>query len=269
MLGSQSEEILPLLSEQLRKQLRKQLSTISAAVQLLSTPILERREPRYDECLALLNQSIYRMIRTLNDLDFAQLPEGAVVLKRENVDLVALCRTVLQNSADLAASMGITLETEPRLDGIHALPTQGDQTLLRRMLFHLLSNALRAAGRDGQAGISISRRRSSAVLTVWDTGPGLKLPPDTPPDALLPRPEGLGLGIPIARRIARLHDGTLVFEQRENRGMRAVVSLPVQPLQDGGVFRSPSLDNAGGFRAALVELSSVLPYQAFAPRDLD
>lgn len=266
MMEPLSEEILPLLAEQLRKQ----LSTISAAVQLLSTPVLERHEPRYDECLAVLNQSIYRMIRTLNDLDFTQLPEGGVELKQENIDLITLCRTMLHNSADLAASMGVMLEAEPRLDiGLHSLPTRGDPALLRRMLFHLLSNALRAADRGGQAGISISHRRSSAVLTVWDTGPGLQLPPDVPPDALLPRPEGMGLGISIARRIARLHDGTLVFEQRENRGMRAVVSLPIQPLQSSGVFRAPSLENAGGFRSALVELSSVLPYQAFSPRDIE
>ena len=265
MMESQLDELLPLLSEQLRKQ----LSTISAAVQLISTPVLELNEPRYDECLAVLNQSLYRIIRTLNDLDFAQLPEGAVVLKQENIDLIALCRCLLHSSADLAASMGVTLEAEPRLEGLHSLPTRGDPALLRRMLFHLLSNALRAAAQGGQAGISISRRRSCAVLTIWDTGPGLQLPPDTPLDALIPRPEGLGLGVSIARRIARLHDGTLVFEQRENRGVRAVVSLPIQPLQNGGLLRSPSLDNAGGFRAALIELSSILPYQAFSPRDIE
>lgn len=265
MLEPLSEEMLSLLSEQLRKQ----LSTISAAVQLLSTPVLERHEPRYDECLSVLNQSIYQMIRTLNDLDFTQLPEGEVVLKQENVDLIALCRTMLQSAVDLAATMGVTLEAEPRLDGLHTLPTRGDPALLRRMLYHLLSNALRAADQGGQAGISISRRRNSAVLTVWDTGPGLQLPPDVPPDALIPRPEGMGLGISIARRIARLHNGTLVFEQRENRGMRAVVSLPIQAPQSGGLFRAPSLENAGGFRSALIELSSVLPYQAFSPRDIE
>ena len=111
MMESQLDELLPLLSEQLRKQ----LSTISAAVQLISTPVLELNEPRYDECLAVLNQSLYRIIRTLNDLDFAQLPEGAVVLKQENIDLIALCRSLLQSSADLAASMVVTLAAEPRL----------------------------------------------------------------------------------------------------------------------------------------------------------
>ena len=54
MMESQLDELLPLLSEQLRKQ----LSTISAAVQLISTPVLELNEPRYDECLAVLNQSL-------------------------------------------------------------------------------------------------------------------------------------------------------------------------------------------------------------------
>ena len=43
MMESQLDELLPLLSEQLRKQ----LSTISAAVQLISTPVLELNEPRY------------------------------------------------------------------------------------------------------------------------------------------------------------------------------------------------------------------------------
>lgn len=258
------EELLPLLSEELREQ----LSVLSAAVQVLSPLVQEREEPRYDDCLSILNRSLYRMIRTLNNLDFAQLPEGEAILREENLDLAALCRGLLRESGALAAMAGVTLR--PELEGPPALLTRGDSELLRRMIFQMLSNALRAAGEGGQAGICLSQKRGCAVITVWDDGPGLTPPADFPADSLIPRPEGLGLGLPVARRIARLHGGVLMLGQRgEERGMQAVASLPIRPLETGMSLKAPKGDRQGGFHSALLELSSVLPYQAFAPRDLE
>ena len=90
-------------------------------------------------------------------------------------------------------------------------------------------------------------------------------------EELLHRPDGLGLGLRVARRIAALHGGAIVFEQREDRGSRAVVSLPIRPPEGGAVLRTPRTDwdRSGGFSDLMVELSAVLPYEAFLPADLE
>ena len=89
--------------------------------------------------------------------------------------------------------------------------------------------------------------------------------------SLLRRPDGLGLGLSIARRVASLHGGALVLEQREGRGLRSVVSLPVCPPERNQMLKTPQMgcDPTGGFSPVLVELSGVLPYQAFLPEDVE
>ena len=110
--------------------------------------------------------------------------------------------------------------------------------------------------------------RSSASSTSF-TFSGFA--PDAGEDELRLRPGSLGLGLKIARRIAAAHGGAIVFQQQEGRGSRAIVSLPIRPPEPGEVLRTPTMgfDGSGGFSDVLVELSGVLPYQAFRPEDLE
>jgi len=258
------EDLLP----QLMEQFRDQMSNLTAAIQLITPVVRERGERRYDQYLAVMNQSLYRMLRTLRSVEFIQLPEGEESLREAGLNLTDLCREVADQAASLArhAQVQFAYEEETAL-----LLTTGDAGLLRRMLYHLISNALRAAGSGGQAGLRLSQNRDRAVLTVWDSGPGLDAGGSGEGARLLKRPEGLGLGLLVARRIAALHGGALVLEQREARGVRAVASLPIRPPKSNGMLCTPVMgyDGGGGFSTALVELSSVLPYQAFLPEDLE
>ena len=82
------EEWGPLLVEQLREQ----LNNLTAAAQLLTPVVQESGEERHRQYLAILNQSVYRMTRTLNNAEYAQLPEGEPALRRAPLDLAGLCR---------------------------------------------------------------------------------------------------------------------------------------------------------------------------------
>ena len=123
---------------------------------------------------------------------------------------------------------------------------------------------------SGEAGMRFTGGRERAIITVWDNGPGLQTQKEGREHLLEPT-AGPGLGLPVARRIAALHGGTLVFEQREDRGLRAILSLPVRVPEDGCELRSPQMgyDASGGFSTALVELSGVLPFSAFLPEDVE
>ena len=259
------EEWGPLLVEQLREQ----LNNLTAAAQLLTPVVQESGEERHRQYLAILNQSVYRMTRTLNNAEYAQLPEGEPALRRAPLDLAGLCRELERQVTPLAALAGVQFSYEEERA---CLLTVGDAALLRRMLLSLIATALGAAGSGGQAGLRLADARSAAVLTVWDNGPGL--PPCAEgrgAESLLRRPDGLGLGLSIARRVASLHGGALVLEQREGRGLRSVVSLPVCPPERNQMLKTPQMgcDPTGGFSPVLVELSGVLPYQAFLPEDVE
>ncbi|BDF69730.1 hypothetical protein CE91St41_07110 [Oscillospiraceae bacterium] len=269
-METQQEQFGPRLVEQLREQ----VSNLMAASQLLTPAIREQPERRYDQYLAILNQSLYRLLRLMNSVECAQRMErdGAQALFRPEVlDLAGLCRELGAQVTPLAERAGVAFRCEADRE---TLLTTGDGALLQEMLLHLISNALRAAGPGGEAGLRLAAGRGRAVLTVWDSGAGAGLPgaPEAAQDRDgLGAEPGLGLGIPLARQIAALHGGALVFERREERGLRAVVSLPVSLPEKADTLRSPrsGFDATGGFSRTLVELSGVLPYGAFLPEDLE
>ena len=85
------------------------------------------------------------------------------------------------------------------------------------------------------------------------------------PDTL---PFGLGLGLPICRRIAQEHAGSILLTSEEGKGTAVTVSLPNKrsPIQELSTYK---IDYAGGFNRTLVELADALPRQAFAQKHLD
>lgn len=255
------------------EQLRDQVNNLMAAAQLLTPAIREQEERRYDQYLAILNQSLYRLLRLMNNLDFVQQLEGDAppVPHTELLDLSGLCRELGDQVIPLAQQAGVRFVWEAETP---ALLLTGDAALLRRMLLNLISNALRAAGKDGEAGLRLHLRNNRAIITIWDNGAESTLPSEEEgaDELLLQKHDGLSLGLLIARQIAVLHGGTVVFECREERGMNAVVSLDAQHDGKPGItLRTPkmSVDTSGGFSPVLVELSSVLPFNAFLADNIE
>lgn len=106
----------------------------------------------------------------------------------------------------------------------------------RRCITNLLDNASRYAGTGGgQISVRARRLDESVEIAIDDRGPGI--PRDKREAAFKPfhrldesrNPEisGVGLGLTIARDIARGHGGDLVLEDRPQGGLRALVTLPV------------------------------------------
>ena len=248
------------------EQFREQINNLSAAVQLLTPVVQEKAGPQYDLYLAILQQSIYRMLRMLGNLEYLELPEDTSPPPATTLDLAGLCRQLVQQVAELSELAGVTFSYEGETE---SLLTCGESALLRRMLLGLIANAIHAAGKGGQAGLRLAVRHGNASLTVWDNGPGLQLYSED--DSLLPRSDGLGLGLRVARRIAARHGGSIVFEQRENRGSRAIVTLPIRQAEGTPLLRTPAMgyDARGGFSDLLVELANVLPFEAFLPKHLE
>ncbi|MET7330306.1 HAMP domain-containing sensor histidine kinase [Nonomuraea sp. NPDC005650] len=132
----------------------------------------------------------------------------------------------------------VTIETDrPRSKNVvttlePGVAVTGDRLQLARLMTNLLDNAERHA--DSQIVVTVRRQGEEAVLEVLDDGAGIT--PEqretvfqrfTRLDAARSRDAGgTGLGLPIAREIARAHRGTLTIEDSE-RGARFVVRLPI------------------------------------------
>ena len=117
-----------------------------------------------------------------------------------------------------------------------AVVMRGDPTLLRIAVRNVIDNALRhGGGEDGADPVVVDV--GAVAVTVRDRGPGIAA-------AVAPRltrfhsagPDGFGLGLSIAARIAELHGGELIARGREGGGAEVVLILAraVDPNRGGG-----------------------------------
>jgi signal transduction histidine kinase len=116
-----------------------------------------------------------------------------------------------------------------RLVGLDApLVVRADEELLERALENVVRNAVQAASAGGgHLELSAERTPAGVELRVEDDGPGLAA--DHPGEVrpfYTTRPGGLGLGLPLARKIVLLHGGELLLERRSPAGARVRVRLP-------------------------------------------
>jgi signal transduction histidine kinase len=113
----------------------------------------------------------------------------------------------------------------------------GDQTRLRQMIWHLLSNGIKFSPRGGTVQLAVEPRNGEATLTVRDSGNGID--PSFLPrvfdrfsqqDSSSTRPfGGLGVGLALVRELVTLHGGEIDARNRTDvRGAIFTVRLPLQ-----------------------------------------
>lgn len=247
-------------------QLRELINNIQAVTRLLAPLVGEDGQENAKRHMAVLNQSFYRLLRLARHLELAErVTRESTTLRGQALDLAAVCREVAYGAAKLAQQAGVTFQ-ESVPGGI--VPSLGDKELLEVMLLELISNAVKAAGRGGNAGLRLSSNASSVLITVWDDGPGVSqaeltaITDGASPDSL-PKPgTGLRLGLPIARCIAEAHGGALLMENQRERGLKVTVSLPLRKPGKGSL-RTPYVRAEEGFSPFLTLLADSLPWQAF------
>ena len=182
------------------------------------------------EIAGRIDSSMRAAEEVLDDmLDIARLESGAMRTDVTDFDLADTYEDLERQFAPLAARRGLRLRvTRPRCH------VRSDRVLLRRVLQNLVSNALRYT-RQGGVLVGCQRRGQFVDLCVWDTGPGI---PESHQRAIFeefrrldgPSPwgeKGLGLGLSICDRIARLLGLELSLRSAPGRGSVFRVRVPL------------------------------------------
>jgi signal transduction histidine kinase/Na+/proline symporter len=158
-------------------------------------------------------------------LDISKLDAGGIQPNPEPVALDSLVLDIAENMRPQATEKGLFLRTGP-LTGV----VETDPGLLRSILQNLVANAVRYTVNGGVL-IGVRRRGSFLRIDVCDTGVGI--PVDRQRDVFgeftrlgQVEAEGLGLGLAIVERIARLLGARIELSSQEGRGSRFSVLLP-------------------------------------------
>ncbi|HTJ43041.1 MAG TPA: HAMP domain-containing sensor histidine kinase, partial [Kofleriaceae bacterium] len=160
-------------------------------------------------------------------LDVSKMTGGHLSLELAQVDVAGLVREVVHRFTPDASAASCTLTL--RLD----TPAVGllDATRLDQIVTNLIANAIEY-GAGTPVAITLTSDGREARLAVADRGPGLsaaeaarvfdkfvRVSPETG--------TGLGLGLYVARELARAHGGDLVVESSPGDGARFLVTLPL------------------------------------------
>jgi signal transduction histidine kinase len=167
---------------------------------------------------------------TQSILDFSS--DNATPEPRETLDLISLLEVLTEERPC------VTLELPPGCPS--RLAYSGQPIGLRRCIGNLIENAVKYGGK---AAVSLRLEAGAAIIRVDDAGPGI---PEADMEAVfLPfrrletsrsrETGGSGLGLTIARTIARAHGGDVHLRNRENgKGLSAEIVLPLASVQARG-----------------------------------
>lgn len=175
-------------------------------------------------------QEIERIDRMTGEmLALSRLEAGLPGLERERVDLGEVARYCAEQAGLDAASRNVHLQVDV-VDGIVVL---GNASLLDRAIGNLLANAIKFSPEQGVVKLCVQIRDEDAEISVSDQGPGV---PESELDQLFrpffrgsnaARAEGHGLGLAIVRRVAQVHEGSIVASNRPEGGLRVLLTMPM------------------------------------------
>lgn len=214
-------EQLRLVTDSLAHDLRSPLTRMRANLERATGADSERQQ----HALEAVSLDIDRMLRLISaTLEISSTEAGAGKQHFERFDLALLLRDICEIYNPIAEERGMEIEIESPA----SLTYTGNRQSIGRAVANLVDNAVKYGG--GRIAIGAIATPESIEVSVADRGPGI--PSEQREHALgkyrrleeARTTEGSGLGLALARAVARLHGGDIEL-QDNNPGLRVVLTL--------------------------------------------
>ena len=222
---------------------------------------------------ANLNRAIYQLVRLCGQMsdggEFLLRRKGA---RRSPADMSAFLERFVKQTTPLIEA------TERHL--VYVAPgtpvnADIDPNLIERALYNLLSNAMNYTPEDGTITLSAQILDRQLLISVTDSGEGIAtqvmstLFERFTVSDLGDSRWGIGLGLPMVREIARLHNGTVMAGKNpDGTGASVGFSISLEPTMLNLFSPSVFYDYCGGFNHGLVELSDILDAKMYNPCEI-
>jgi PAS domain S-box-containing protein len=231
-------DFLAMMSHELRTPLNSIIGFSDAAQAKLFGPIHES----YLGYFRNIHRAGKHLLALIEDLlDTANIKRQTLSIKVAPVraqDLIAEARAlVVLRAADKKVDISGCEMAGPWI-------VLADRVRARQIFANLLSNAIKFTPAGGRVGVEAQPSAGGKLaITVWDTGCGID-PEERERvferfyqgenNILTRQTEGMGLGLAVARKLARLMDGDIALESAAGKGARFTVVLPIAKALRGG-----------------------------------
>jgi signal transduction histidine kinase len=220
-------------------ELRTPLNAIIGFSGMMSDRMFGPLHEKYAEYAGLIGDSGRHLLAIITDiLDVAKADANRLVLNEDAIEIgriTDLSLTIVQEMAK-KAEVAYSCELDAGLPRLTADPAK-----LTQILVNLLSNAIKFTPRGGKVRLKIERRLAGGIaFRVEDTGIGMSaeqipiaLEPFGQVDSGLARKyNGVGLGLPLTKRLVEMHGGTIEIASRPGQGTKVSFVIPEERLID-------------------------------------
>jgi signal transduction histidine kinase len=215
-------------------ELRSPLAGVTGTLATLRQRSQQLSQAEREELLGLAITQAARLGRLIDQLLHAVAPTATAPASVPVVDAAELARDAVRLATLAHPAQPFTLAIEV----VGALPVRADADAVHAVLANLLDNAARHTPARTPVWVEAARRDQLVVLAVEDAGPGIPrglrgriFAPFEQLHRAGQQSGGVGLGLYIARRLARAQSGELaaVDPQRSPHGARFELRLPLEP----------------------------------------
>lgn len=203
--------------------------------------------------LTLVKKNAIRLLRLVNQLiDFRKLEFNKMQVRATEVDLVCVCKEVIDTFQQIARKRNIDCRLVTREASVMVW---ADNAMLDKVIFNLMSNAFKFTPDHGAVLIHLEENAQSALLAVEDTGVGMTAEELTHAFDLFYQGDsdahkGSGLGLALCKELVQLHHGEITANSEKNRGTRFTVAL----LKGNGHFQEEELGHQPNTNEVLAEV---------------
>jgi len=222
LLKSEKLAAIGELATMVAHDLRNPLQSISTAVYFVKKANQEIGNEKMTSMLKRIDDAVNYSEKIVRDLlDYS----SDMKLELTETDLHSIVNQALSGMV-IPAKIEVVDRTQ------ETLKCHVDMEKIRRVILNLIANAFDAMPNGGILTIASREEKDSLELSIQDTGVGI---PKEKMDRLwapfvTTKAKGMGLGLPICKRIVEAHKGEICVETENGRGTTFRITIPIMPL---------------------------------------
>lgn len=218
-------------------ELRTPLSLILAPVESI---LLDKRSglsPNNIQMLETVHNNSVRLLQMVNSLlDFSKFEAGKMKVELESTNIGDLIQAILKDFEPSALEKNIRIHHEIPSSDLNVLI---DRYLFERIVFNLLSNALKFTPKDGNISVIVTYSEDQLFLSVQDSGIGISEADQRiifkkfqqAEGSTTRRFGGTGLGLAMVKDFSELLGGSVEVSSKLGLGSKFNVTIPAQKVE--------------------------------------
>ena len=226
--AAESEKMKAAFIQNITHEVRTPLNIISGFSQVIADPELTDSVEERQYMSEMMQKSAHQITSLIDEIIGLSLIESTDKMRRDDTPCInRMLRQTIQEY-EAIANKGVAIRLESSLDDEFTLKT--NENMLKRIVSALLENAVKFT-EMGSIFVNASQVGNQLQITVEDTGCGI---PESEVEHIFDRfvkldsfKEGIGLGLPLSRKLAQQLDGNVTLDTTYADGARFVVTIPI------------------------------------------